>query len=247
VGGGAKDLGKWLTGHGVHVRAFAAQKQTAREVVLASGSPPAPGGAVFAELARHIARGSTVIFLTPETLLEPGSPERPLPRTSLPNTQLTAHHWDDEAGRELRFAPLPKGQRPLLVAHPKIAYFRADFWAKEHPLFDGLPSGGIMDYRFYGGMLRPKVLCGGQPPAEAVGGEIQASGRSWHESGLLLSVHRLGAGRFLLNSLDIRGNLGSVPVAERLLRNMLNYAAQGTDLPLAEPPADFAEQLKAME
>jgi hypothetical protein len=126
-------------------------------------------------------------------------------------------------------------------------YFRADFWAKEHPLFDGLPCGGIMDYRFYEDILRTKVLRGVQPPAEAVAGAIQASGGSPYQADLLVSVASLGAGRLLLNSLLVRQNLGGVPAAERLLRNMLNYASQGADQPLAELPAGFAEQLKAMQ
>ena len=65
-------------------------------------------------------------------------------------------------------------------------------------------------------------------------------------SGVAISVDRLGAGRFILNGFRIRDSLGSLPAAERLLRNMLNYAAQGTDKPIAELPANFDEQLKAM-
>ena len=46
--------------------------------------------------------------------------------------------------------------------------------------------------------------------------------------GLLLGVWELGEGRVVLNSLYVRENLGSHPAAERLLRNMLNYAARDT-------------------
>jgi hypothetical protein len=46
--------------------------------------------------------------------------------------------------------------------------------------------------------------------------------------------------------LRIRENLGKSPAAERLLRNMLNYAGQNLDKPLADLPADFDKQLKAM-
>jgi hypothetical protein len=219
----SKELGKWLAERAIRVRPFVAANQTAREVILASGRPPAGDGeAAFAELARHVARGSTVIFLTPETLLEAGKDDGPL-----------------------RWAPVPKAKRPSLV-NPMNWYFRADFWSKEHPVFDGLPCGGIMDYRFYEDILRTKVLRGVQPPAEAVAGAIQASGGSAYQADLLVAVAPLGAGRFLLNSMIVRANLGGVPAAERLLRNMLNYAAQGGGQPAAELPADFAEQLKAM-
>ena len=127
-------------------------------------------------------------------------------------------------------------------------YFRADFWAKKHPIFDGLPCGGIMDYRFYEGIINDKVFCRKQPPQEAVCGAILACGpdSSGSRSDLAISVDRLGEGRFILNSLRIRGRLGRHPAADRLLRNMLNYAARGTDKPIAKLPANFDEQLKAI-
>jgi hypothetical protein len=50
-----------------------------------------------------------------------------------------------------------------------------------------------------------------------------------------------------VNTLRIRENLGTDPVAEVLLRNMLNYAARGLDQPPADLPADFQQQLKAIK
>ena len=67
-----------------------------------------------------------------------------------------------------------------------------------------------------------------------------------YNSGLLMAVYNLGAGRFTLNTLRIRENLGADPVAERLLRNMLRHAARDANKPLADLPAEFAEQLKTM-
>ena len=56
----------------------------------------------------------------------------------------------------------------------------------------------------------------------------------------------MDAGRFIFNTLRIRDMLGVDPAAERLLRNLLNYAARDLDKPLAELPADFQQQLKAI-
>ena len=67
-----------------------------------------------------------------------------------------------------------------------------------------------------------------------------------YSSGLTVAVYKLGAGRFTLNTLRIRENLGNDPVAERLLRNMLRWAAVDAAKPLAPLPADFETQLKAM-
>ncbi|MCX6873141.1 MAG: glycoside hydrolase family 2 [Verrucomicrobia bacterium] len=96
-----------------------------------------------------------------------------------------------------------------------------DEWAKRHPIFDGLPSGGLMDYTFYRELIPDTVLIGQDPPAEAVAGAINASRD--YSSGLMLAVYRSGSGRFILNTLLIRENLGTHPAAERLLRNLLNY------------------------
>jgi hypothetical protein len=54
-----------------------------------------------------------------------------------------------------------------------------------------------------------------------------------------VGVYNLGAGRCIVNTLRIREDLGSDPVAERLLRNMLNCAARDLDKPLADLPPDF--------
>jgi hypothetical protein len=67
-----------------------------------------------------------------------------------------------------------------------------------------------------------------------------------YSSGLLMAVYPLGAGRFVLNTLRIRENLGPNPVAERLLRNLLRYAARDAQKPLADLPADFDAQTKAL-
>ena len=81
-------------------------------------------------------------------------------------------------------------------------------------------------------------------PSEAVCGSIRTN--SEYVSGLHIGVWDFGAGRFIVNTLRIRENLGTDPAAERLLRNLLNYAARDLDKPVAELPADFEKQLKAI-
>lgn len=58
--------------------------------------------------------------------------------------------------------------------------------------------------------------------------------------------HEGPEGMFILNILSIRETLGHHPVAERLLRNMLNYGTGHSDKPLADLPADFDDQLTAI-
>ena len=100
-----------------------------------------------------------------------------------------------------------------------------------------------MDYTFYREIIPDVVWAGLDPPAEAVAAGINAS--QGYSSGLMFAVYNLGSGRFILNTLCVCENLGSNPVAERLLRNMLNYAARDANRPLADLPADFDGQLSS--
>jgi hypothetical protein len=228
-------LQKWLTEHGIRARPFAAASQATREVILASDRAPAPGGAkAFSELARHIGRGSTVVFL---------------------DTRVFA---DDK--NLVRWLPLSRKGR-LGNVYLCGGFYRADQWAKNHPIFDGLPSGGIMDPTFYReilpqqaflrcytvrkeGFTEQEAVAELQTPAEAICGANRLS--AIYGSGLHVAVYDLGTGQFVLNNLRVRENLGRDPVAERLLRNMLNHAARDSTRPLTELPKDFGAQLKAL-
>jgi hypothetical protein len=210
------DLAKWLNEHGIRTRSFASGPPHAREVILVSAAPAAPGdAAAFRELATRIARGSTAIFLSPDVFKK----------------------GDDPLG----WLPLANKGAPTTIAG---WLYLKDEWAKNHPIFDGLPAGGMMDYTFYREIIPDAVWAGQQAPAEAVAGAIKAS--QDYSSGLLVAVYNLGAGRFILNTLRIRENLGVHPAAERLLRNMLRYAARDAAKPPADLPPDFDVQLKAM-
>ena len=79
-------LAKWLTEHGVKLLPFDPANQAKRQVVLAAGKPPAPGGAAaFRDLARQMARGSSVVFLDPAVFADtPGQTPGPLPNSIRP-------------------------------------------------------------------------------------------------------------------------------------------------------------------
>jgi len=148
----------------------------------------------FEELWRRVEQGATAVFLTPEVFQKGDQP--------------------------LGWLPLQnKGSLTKLMGW----LYHKDEWAKAHPVFDGLPSGGLMDYVFYREIIPELVFAGQDPPAEAIAGANNASFD--YSSGLMLAEFRQRAGRFLLNTLPIREQLSTNPVAERLLRNLLNYAA----------------------
>ena len=120
--------------------------------------------------------------------------------------------------------------------------YHKDEWAKPHPIFEGLPTG-LLDYAYYRELIPDQVWAGQDAPVEAVAGANDCS--IAYSSGLLLSVHRLGEGRFILNTLRLRETLGRHPATDRLLVNLLRLAAPDRGKPLADPPPDWDKQLQS--
>ena len=209
-------LAVWLAEHGIRARPFSPGASDLREVILVSSTPAVGDGA---GPWRELVR--RIARGATAVFLSPqvfARPDQPL-------------GWLPLAG---------KGQLADIVGW----VYLKDEWAKRHPIFEGLGCGGLMDYTYYQEMIPDVVFSGLDSPAEAVAGAVDTS---WHYgSGLLLAVYNLGAGRFFLNTLVIRENLGRHPAAERLLRNMLRYAARDTDQAPAELPADFDAQMTKM-
>lgn len=208
-------LTKWLADHGIRARAFLPEATDVRELILAAATPPDGGAAAWKELVRRMARGASVVFLSPGVFKRGDNPTGWLPLEN-------------------------KGSLATLMGW----LYHKDEWAKAHPVFDGLPCGGMMDCAYYRQIIPNAVFSGLQPPAQAIAGANNASFD--YSSGLMLAEYHLGEGRFLLNTLLIRENLTKNPVAERLLRNLLRHAAQELDKPPASLPADFETQVKEL-
>ena len=203
------ELAAWLRAHGIKARPYQPGQSNTREVILVSYAPNAGGTAeAWRDLAARIAQGSTAIFLCPDVFKKDGNP---LGWLLLAN----------------------KGALYMVSEYSFPQVYPKDEWAKRHPLFDGLPCGGLMDYTFYREII-PDLRYGGQDtPDEAVAGSFRTShpGAYWCDT--MLSVYRFGEGRFILNALRVRQELGQDPTAERLLRNMLRYAATDAGKPAA--------------
>jgi hypothetical protein len=184
---------------GSWLRSHGATLSPAASVILCGQTPPGDGGeeataAAFADLVSRIHAGATAICLCPSVFAQGEDP--------------------------LRWLPVePKG---ALECRASWLYLK-DEWARRHPIFDGLPAGGIMDLAVYREVMPDPIFAGLAEPDEAVAGAINAA--QGYLSGLIVAVYRLGAGRLVLNTFRIRENLGLNPAAERLLRNMLRFAA----------------------
>ncbi|MCP4641087.1 MAG: glycoside hydrolase family 2 [bacterium] len=188
-------LAQWLEDHGIRARLSSTEGDPVGEVILVGeGTPAGDRAAAFADLSRRVEEGATAIFLSPGVFAEGDNP----------------------------VAWLPSAAKGSLVSLNSWLYLM-DAWGKNHPVFEGLPSNGLLDYVYYREIIRDTAFVFDEPPAEAAAGGIEAAVN--YSSGLLVSVHDSGAGRLVLNTLLIRENLGTHPAAERLLRNMLRYAA----------------------
>ena len=98
-----------------------------------------------------------------------------------------------------------------------------------------------MDFTYYRDIIADQAYVDVEPPQVAVAGAINSSFNYW--SGLNLAIYEMGAGQFILNTLNIHDKLSSDPVAERIMRNMLNYATAETSSPPHPLPDDFDDIL----
>lgn len=209
-------LAEWLAANNVRTRPYSSPAPDHRELILVGNV----GGdlAAFRELAERMASGSTVVFLSPSVFMRGDQP--------------------------LGFLPLgTKGTWGTIEAN---GYFRGDTFAARHPIFAGMPAGGVMDYTFYRNLISMGGwgITGGAVPDDLMVGGIRA--QFGYASNVQTAAYAFGAGRFVFNTLLIREQLGQDPVAERLLRNLLNYAAPAAGQAPVAVPADFAAQLKAI-
>jgi hypothetical protein len=215
----------WLGEHGIRCRSWQAGSPSARELILVGDLAGVHAGAEdWTDLVAQLARGSVVLFLSP----------------------LAFRRGDDAVG----WLPLAtKGRCP---AFSNWVYHREDI-AMPHPIFTGLPAPGIMDWDYYGPVIPSHVFQGQETPDDiaalfiATGyaslTEVVPSGYS---SGLLTASYPFGGGRFVINSLRVLDNIGQHPAADRLLLNMIGYAADLERGARAALPRDFAAQLHAI-
>jgi hypothetical protein len=168
-----------------------------------------------------MARGSTVVFLSPAAF----------------------EREKDSVG----WLPLVKKGR--CYKFHDVSIYHKECVAKAHPIFDGLQAKGVMDWDYYGALIPRDVFDGQETPddlaaaAFAVGHGDAPAG---YASGTLLGAYRFGEGRFILNTIPILDNLDTHPAADRLLLNLVNFAADSVGKPLAEVPSNFNAQLQAI-
>jgi hypothetical protein len=118
--------------------------------------------------------------------------------------------------------------------------------AKEHPLFEGLQSRGIMDWDYYDQVI-PVMIFENLDTPDDVAAASWAAGyctETGYICGIQLATYNFGEGRFVLNTMQILEYLGKHPTADRLMLNLIKYARSTGSL--TGLPGDMDARLKAI-
>jgi hypothetical protein len=122
-------------------------------------------------------------------------------------------------------ATLPWGEDIVCASFHDWLYHKECF-SKPHPVFDSLPSPGLMDWDFYGEVVPSHLLHGAAPlDVAAVAFAVGYPCPGGYLSGVLAGTYGAGRGQLVVTTLDVLQHLGS-PVADRLILNLIRYAAQ---------------------
>ena len=220
----------WLKVHNVNILPFNDKNRSDRQVILIVGN--AQDSITMSGIVRQMACGSVVIFLSPSTF-----------RSGKNSTR-----W------------LPLAEKGAIEMMDHVAgYYRADRWAKKHPIFNGMTSGGMLDYKYFRNIISNIALSqeyvisarsgvtndeASIPliyPSETICGATRIS--HTYCSGVHIGVWDFEQGRFIVNTLQIGVNLGKDPAADRLFSNILNFASADIDKPMTKLPENFNQKL----
>lgn len=168
------------------------------------------------QLAVYMATGSTVIFLSPLAFQRDKKTSAWLPLVN--------------KGRVYEFYDW---------------LYHKECVAKPHPVFAGLQGSGILDWDYYGPVLPHYLFDGQDTPAEVIAAAFAAgySTPGGYASGVLLGSYKFGAGQFFVNTFPLLEHIDAHPAADRLLLNLIKYAAASVQGPAVTLPADFDARL----
>ena len=99
-------------------------------------------------------------------------------------------------------------------------------YARAHPIFEGLPTGGFMGQPYQNVVANKTIInLPGNPIAGSMSWDVIRDYRGptqwWHGSDLAVVKH--GKGTMVLSTLRIAEHLGKDPVADRLLLNLIKW------------------------
>ncbi|MEN6424278.1 MAG: sugar-binding domain-containing protein [Phycisphaerales bacterium] len=194
---------QWLAAHGLRCRPLTAEVSNPREVVLVGKPSDAETNpALWESLTARLTQGAGVVFLSSQVFQNGKAGMNWLPLKNKGRCR-SVHDW----------------------LYHKLCV------ANRHPVFDGLPSPGIMDWDYYGPIIPREIFEGQDAPDETIVAGFATGNAQFgrgYGSCLLTAMYKSGEGRLILSTLYILENLDSHPAADRLLLNLIRHA-QGRD------------------
>ena len=208
----------WLESHGASVASFPGNASDRRELILVGDvSASDRTVALWRDLATRMARGSSVIFLSPTAFKRGNESSGWLPLA--------------KKGRAYRFYDW---------------LYHKECVAKHHPAFAGLQAGALLDWYYYGPMIPHWLFEVEELPDEVIAAAF-ATGYpvpGGYASGVLMGRYTFGSGQFLVNTFPILDCLDSHPVADRMLINLIQFAGGSAVGPLTALPPGFEHKLE---
>ena len=212
---------EWLKGRNISAVPLDKAPAEACRVILVGNAPEPPvTPAQRAEVLRRVAQGSVAVFLDPGVFRK----------------------GNDAVGW------LPLKNKGHLTSFSDWLYHK-ECVARKHALFAGLAPQGVMDWDYYGPLISSRFFEGQDTPedvAAAAFAVCHSSRPDGYAAGVMLGTYPLGAGKIVLNTFNLVANLDKHPAADRLVLNLVAYAAKAVKSAPAPLPADFEATLKEL-
>jgi beta-galactosidase len=186
-------------------------------VVAARGARSERQRKQFVRLMDRVRGGGVAIFLRPPSTRPVGGPRRRLGPSG--------------AGRAVSPGPFPLKLRLRRARGHWVGVYH---YARRHPIFDGLPTGGFLGQP-YQNVVASETIVDLKAPAVVgcVSWDFQKNylgpTDAWHGTDLAIVPH--GKGGMILSMLQLVDHLGADPVADRILLNMIGFAARAGGAP----------------
>ncbi len=187
----------WLAAHGVRCQPPGSAEPAG--VIVVGRPEPEQRAEGWPPLWRQVERGATVVVLDPRALADGGD---------------SMHWW-------------PLSPHGSCWSFGDWLYHK-ECVANRHPVWAGLPAPGILDWDWWGQVVSHELLSDQGTPDEVIGAAF-ATGyccEGGYASGIMLGSWRLGSGRVVVNTFRVLDELDRHPAAERLLLNLVAWAAR---------------------
>ena len=200
---------QWLTGRGLQVQAVTDSIPVDASLVLVGLPENATEPKMWQALQERMAAGATVLFLDGK-LFQKNDPS---------------------------MAWLPVQNKGRAYVFNDWLYHK-ECVTRRHPVFAGLQGPGIMDWDYYGQVIPHDVFEDIETPDDTIAASFVTGHHTLpkgYASGILIGAWNKGAGRFILSTPEVLGNLDTHPAADRLLVNLILYSQNAAGYASARP------------